>query len=271
MFDRNEQLEKIAIVFGGTKGIGRATSIALARQGFTVVACGRNINDIEALTQYAKEFNLNIRGDVCDVEDDEKIKKFCQNTIMQFGKIDTMVFAVGKVFSGNTLSTTLNDWDECFKLNLRAPFVAAKNVLPDMIKREAGSIVFVSTIWAQTTPRERIAYLTAKTGLTALVRGIAIDHGEKGIRANAVAPGYVDTEYLKSSISSVYGAENVENIMQTIFSAHPSKRIVRPEEVAEAILFLASDKSSGFNGQTLIIDGGATARFSLADIWKAAD
>lgn len=271
MSGKKERTEQVALVFGGTKGIGKETSLALARDGFFVYACGRNKEDITALEKNAKDCKLNIQGSVCDVENDEEIKSFCERAVTQFGRIDATVFSVGKIYSGNILSTTLSDWDDCFKVNLRAPFIATKNVLPEMIKQGGGSIVFVSTIWALTTPRERAAYLTAKTALTALARSIAIDHGEQGIRANAVAPGYVDTEYLKSSISAVHGLENVEHIMKTIVNAHPPKRIVRPEEVAEAILFLASDRSSAFNGQTLTVDGGASTKFSLADIWKSPD
>ena len=233
MSEKKERTEQVALVFGGTKGIGKEASLALAREGYFVFACGRNKEDITTLEKYAKDCNLNVQGSVCDVEEDEEIKSFCESAIKQFGRIDTTVFAVGKIYSGNILSTTLSDWDKCFKVNLRAPFVATKSVIPEMIKRGRGSIVFVSTIWALTTPRERVAYLTAKTALTALARSIAIDHGEQGIRANAVAPGYVDTEYLKSSISAVHGLENVEHIMKLIFDAHPSKRIVRPDEVAE--------------------------------------
>jgi NAD(P)-dependent dehydrogenase (short-subunit alcohol dehydrogenase family) len=259
---------KVALVIGGTKGMGHATTIALARDGFRVVACSRSQGDVDALLAEAGAMGLPIVGSVCDAACEEDLDAFIDGAAERFGRIDALVFAAGKAFAGNALTLTAGQWDECFRINLRAPFLAARRVIPIMAAQGGGSLVFISTIWAFTTPRDRVAYLTAKSGLPALVRGLAIDHGENGIRCNAVAPGYVDTGFLKESIAAVHGWQHVDDAIEDVLKAHPLGRMVKPEEVAEAICFLAGDRSSGFTGQTLTIDGGAATRFSLADAWR---
>ena len=258
----------VAVVIGGTKGMGRAASLALAQDGFEVFACSRDQKDVDALCEEGRQGDLRIDGAVCDVADEAALNGFIDTAAQSYGRIDALVFAAGRAYPGNALELTSEDWDSCFRLNLRAPFLAAKRALPVMIAGGGGSLVCGSTIWAFTTPCDRLAYLTAKSGLTALVRGLAVDHGGQGIRANAVAPGYVDTEFLRRSIEMVHGSEQMPEVLANVLKAHPMGRMVQPEEVAETISFLASDRSSGFNGQTLIVDGGATTKFSLADAWR---
>jgi len=260
--------DKVALVVGGTKGMGRAASIALACDGFRVSACSRSQGDIDDLRETMQAMGLEVDGSVCDAANEEELNAFIDSAAGKFGRIDALVFAAGKAFPGNALTLSSAQWDECFRINLRAPFLAAKRVIPVMAAKGGGSLVFISTIWALTTPRDRVAYLTAKSGLPALVRGLAIDHGESGIRCNAVAPGYMDTEFLRQSVADIHGAERVDAVIEDALAAHPLGRMIKPEEVAEAICFLASERSSGFTGQTLTIDGGAATRFSLADAWR---
>lgn len=257
----------VAVVVGGTKGMGRAASLALARDGFAVFAGSRGQKDVDALCDEGREAGLRIDGMACDAEDELALDAFIDTAVLRHGGIDALIFAAGRAYSGNALDLSSEDWDSCFRINLRAPFLAAKRALPVMMSGGGGSIVFVSTIWAFTTPRDRLAYLTAKSGLTALVRGLAVDHGGQGIRVNAVAPGYVDTEFLRQSIETVHGSAKTPEVLANVLKAHPMGRMVQPTEVAEAISFLAGERSSGFNGQTLVVDGGATTKFSLADTW----
>jgi NAD(P)-dependent dehydrogenase (short-subunit alcohol dehydrogenase family) len=259
---------KVALVIGGTKGMGRSASLVLARDGFEVFASSRQQRDVDALREEGTAANLPIEGMVCDAEDDASLNRCIDAAAERYARIDALVFAAGRAYPGNALDVSSEDWDACFRINLRAPFLAAKRALPIMISNGGGSLVFVSTIWAFTTPRDRLAYLTAKSGLTALVRGLAIDHGGDGIRANAVAPGYVDTEYLRRSIAMIHGSENISDLLETVLKAHPMRRMVQPEEVAQVVCFLASERASSVNGQTLIVDGGATAKFALADLWS---
>lgn len=265
------ETSRVAVVIGGTKGIGRATALALARDGYRVVVCSRGQPDVDALIGEGRDAGRQVDGRVCDVGDEAALDAFIDWAGERFGRIDALVFAAGKAFSGSALSLSLEEWDACFRINLRAPFVAVKRALPRMIASGGGSIVFVSSIWALTTPRDRLAYLTVKSGLPALARGLAVDHGDDGIRANVVAPGYVETAFLHQSLAALHGEQELPRLLDEILRAHPLGRMVTPAEVADVIGFLASDRASGMSGQTLVVDGASTTRFSLADMWKVKE
>jgi meso-butanediol dehydrogenase/(S,S)-butanediol dehydrogenase/diacetyl reductase len=258
----------VALVVGGTKGIGRAASFALAHAGFHVVACSRGRADVEKLADDARREAQSIEAVICDAANDDDLARFIDEAAAKHGRIDALVFTAGKAFRGSVLDLTPADWDACLGINLRAPFVAAKQVLPHMVRQKSGSIVFISSIWAVTTPRKRAGFVVAKSGLQALARAIAVDHGEHGIRANCVAPGYVDTDFLRRSLADIHGPDRVEALFADIVNAHPSRRLVTPENVAATVAFLAGPQGAGTNGQAIIVDGGSTARFSLADMWN---
>lgn len=257
----------VALVIGGTKGIGRAISFALAASGFHVAACGRNGMDVERLAKDASQESRSIEAVTCDASKDDELARLIDKTAAKLGRIDAMVFTAGKAFCGSLLELSAADWDACLGINLRAPFLAAKHVIPHMVRQEGGSIVLMSSIWAVTTPRKRAGYVVAKSGLPALARAIAIDHGEHGIRANCVAPGYVDNAFLRQSLADIHGQDRVDMLLDDVLDAHPSRRLVTPEDVAATVAFLAGARSAGTNGQTLIVDGGSTVRFSLAGMW----
>jgi len=204
----------------------------------------------------------------CDAEDECALNRFIDEAGKRAGRVDALVFAAGKAYRGSVLDLDANDWDACLRINLRAPFLAAKRVLPIMIAQGRGTLVFVSSIWAVSTPRSRAAYVVAKAGLPALARALAIDHADQGIRVNVVAPGYVDNEFLRTSIAAVHGAAKVQEVLTNVLAAHPSGQLVTPEQVAQTISFLAGTRASGVNGQTLIVDGASTVRFALADMWR---
>lgn len=263
----NDAGRAMALVVGGTKGIGRAASFALARAGFHVVACGRGSADVDKLAEDASREAQAIEAIACDATKDDDLVRLIDETAAKFGRIDALAFTAGKAFRGSVLDLTPADWDACLGINLRSPFLAAKHVIPHMVRQKGGSIVFMSSIWAVTTPRKRAGFVVAKSSLLALARAIAVDHGEHGIRANCVAPGYVDTAFLRRSLADIHGQDRVETLFDDIVNAHPSRRLVTPEDVAATVAFLAGPQAAGTNGQTIIVDGGSTTRFSLADMW----
>jgi NAD(P)-dependent dehydrogenase (short-subunit alcohol dehydrogenase family) len=132
-----------------------------------------------------------------------------------------------------------------------------------MTARRGGAIVFISSIWALTTGPERAAYVTAKTALTGLARSIAVDHAGQGVRANCVAPGYVDTDLLRQSLARQY--DDVEKGLESIRRAHPLGRLVAPEDIAGAVAFLIGHDARSITGQTLVVDGGVSTRFALPE------
>lgn len=251
--------------------MGKASAFALARDGFQVFACGKFEAEVVATNREAADLGLAFSAEVCDAGDVKALNSFIERVAARAGKVNALVFTVGRAFSGNVETLTPESWDECMYVNLKLPFLAAKAAVPVLARSGGGTMVFIATIWAFTTPRDRAAYVAAKTGLTGLVRSLAIDHGRQNIRVNAVAPGYVETPFLLKSIEEVRGVRTVDEVIAEVEAAHPLGHMVTPDDVANTISFLSGPMSSGINGQTVVVDGGATAKFSLADAWSRPD
>lgn len=249
-----------AFVTGGTRGIGFAIAKRLAGDGFAVTVCGASADGVDACRAAAKTASLAIVARQVDVCESEALADAIVLAAGENG-LDVLVCCAGRPTIGNVLTLSLVDWDCCLDLNLRACFVAAKAALPGMVAKGGGAIVFVSSIWAQTTGPDRAAYVTAKTALTGLARSIAVDHAGEGVRANCVAPGYVDTALLRQSLARQH--EDIEKGLDTIRRAHPLGRLVAPEDVAGAVAFLVGPDARSITGQTLVVDGGISVRFAL--------
>ena len=249
-----------AFVTGGTRGIGYAIAERLASDGFAVTACGTSAEGVAECEAASKAANVAITPRQVDVCDSEALTDAIGQSAGERG-LDVLVCCAGRPTIGNALDLSPADWDRCLDLNLRACFVAAHAALPGMVAKRGGVIVFVSSIWAQTTGPERAAYVTAKTALTGLARSIAVDHAAQGIRANCVAPGYVDTNLLRRSLARNHA--EVSEALDSIRRAHPLGRLVMPEEIAGAVSFLVGHDARSITGQTLVIDGGVSIRFAL--------
>lgn len=249
-----------AFVTGGTRGIGYAIAARLAGDGFAVTACGASAEGVAECDAAARAADLAISARQVDVCDSEALTDAIGQAAGESG-LDLLVCCAGRPTIGNALELSLADWDRCLDLNLRACFVAAHAALPGMVAKGGGAIVFVSSIWAQTTGPERAAYVTAKTALTGLARSIAVDHAAQGVRANCVAPGYVDTDLLRRSLARNH--DDVAEALEGIRRAHPLGRLVLPEEIAGAVAFLVGRDARSITGQTLVVDGGVSIRFAL--------
>lgn len=251
---------KSAFVTGGTRGIGLAVSDLLAQRGARVVACGSTEASVCSCREYADRAGLTIRPIKADVNREDEIAAAMKSAAHWNGGLDILVCCAGRAFRGSALQITASDWDECLALNLRGPFLAAKAALPFLAARGEGAIVLTSSIWAVTATPDRTAYIVAKSALTALVRSLAVDHAAEGVRANAIAPGYIDTDLLRRSLSEANPGRKVSELLAEAAAQHPLRRIGCPKDVAEAVLFLASPRSAFITGQTLIVDGGLTSQ-----------
>jgi NAD(P)-dependent dehydrogenase (short-subunit alcohol dehydrogenase family) len=251
---------KSAFVAGGTRGIGLAVSNLLADCGARVVACGSTDMSVAACREEADAAGRTIRPVKADVNRQDEIAAAIKSAAEWNDGLDILVCCAGRAFRGSTLATSGSDWDECLSLNLRGPFLAAQAALPFLVARGDGAIVLTSSIWAVTATPGRTAYIVAKSALTALARSLAVDHAPAGVRANAVAPGYIDTDLLRRSLSEANPGREVSELLEEASAQHPLRRLGRPEDVAEAVLFLASPRSAFITGQTLIVDGGLTSQ-----------
>lgn len=265
---RGELNDCVALVTGGTRGIGLAVCEALARQGATVVTCGSTASSVAHCEQRVRELGLAITPLLADVEKEDAVDAMVRETIARHGRLNVLVPAVGRAFRGTATETTAADWDRCLSVNLRAPFLIARAALPHLIRSGESSIVFVSSIWAVTATYRRVAYTVAKSGLTDLARVLAIDHAVDGVRVNAVAPGYVDTDLLRQSLSEIDPGRPVDQLLAAAADDQPLKRLSRPEEIGEVVAFLVGPHARCITGQTLVIDSGITTKYALAERWK---
>ena len=257
--------DQIAVVIGGTRGIGWAICRALCLQGAQVVTCGSSIESVREASRKAAAEELQLDVVQADARREAELEALIGRALGIKGHLNTVVHCAGKALHGDALATSRSDWDQCIELNLTAPFLAAKSAIPHLAKAPNASLIFVSSIWAVTATRRRLAYSVAKAGLAALARNLAVDCGPDGIRVNAVAPGFIETDLLARSQREISPSAN---LMPEIIAKHPLRRIGLPSEVGELVGFLASPEAAFITGQLIVIDGGITTQSGLADLWK---
>jgi NAD(P)-dependent dehydrogenase (short-subunit alcohol dehydrogenase family) len=243
---------RVALVTGATSGIGRATALRFAEEGARLALVGR---DAEALSDVAREAQgrgaeaLEIRADVTAEED---ARRAVDETIGRFAALDVLVNAAGIIANGTVENTALADWDAMMNVNLRAVFHLMQLAAPHLEKRP-GNVVNVSSVTGLRAFPGVLAYCVSKAGVDQLTRCAALELAPKGVRVNAVNPGVVVTQvHRRGGMSEEKYADFLEHSRTT----HPLGRVGAAEEVAELILFLASDRASWITGATYSIDGG---------------
>ena len=243
---------KVAFVTGATSGIGHASAIAFANAGAKVVGVGRKteaLNDVEKQIRETGAEVLTIQADLSDVHEAERA---VQRALEVFGGIDVLVNAAGHLSNGTVENTTLQAWDDMMDVNVRAVFQLMQKALPSLIERR-GNIVNVSSVTGLRAFPGVLAYCVSKAALDQLTRCASLELASKGVRVNAVNPGVVVTQiHKRGGMNDDAYAAFLEHSKTT----HPLGRTGRPEEIADLILFLASDRASWITGATYSIDGG---------------
>lgn len=237
---------KIALVTAAGQGIGRATALCFAAAGATVWATDVNQSALDTL---ARE-RSGIRTRMMNVTDDSAIREVAA----EVGTIDVLFNCAGYVHHGSILDCSDADWDFSFDLNVRSMFRTCRAFLPGMIAAGKGSIINMSSVVSsvKATPN-RFLYATTKAAVVGLTKAIAADYVSKGIRCNAICPGTIETPSLEDRIAA---QGDVEKVRAAFIARQPMGRLGRPEEIAAAALYLASDESAFMTGQTIVIDGG---------------
>ena len=257
---------KVAVVTGGSSGIGLATAAVLAEQGARVTICGLIHGEVNAAVAELAAAGHRVHGVVADVTDERAIAALMDDTVARDGGLDILVTAAGIQRYGTAAETTEPEWDEVISVNLTGCFLAVKHALPAMRERGSGSVVIVSSVQAFVTQTGVAAYTASKGALNAFARSVAVDEATHGIRVNTVCPGSVDTPMLRMAARrfSDGSDEGERRVIEDWGRVHPLGRVARPEEVGEAIAFLASDRASFITGASLSVDGGLLATVAVA-------
>ncbi len=247
-----EMQGRTALVTGATSGIGRAASLRFAEAGARVAAVGRNEEALRAVVEEITASGGEALAVRADVTVEAEARSAVESVVEKFGSLDVLVNAAGHISNGTIENTTLEAWDAMMQVNLRSVFYLMQLSVPHLEKRR-GNIVNVSSVTGLRAFPGVLAYCVSKAGVDQLTRCAALELAAKGVRVNAVNPGVVVTEiHRRGGMSEENYAAFLERSKQT----HPIGRVGEAREVAELILFLASDRASWITGATYSIDGG---------------
>jgi NAD(P)-dependent dehydrogenase (short-subunit alcohol dehydrogenase family) len=244
--------DNVAVVTGASSGIGRATALLFAKNGWSVVAFGRNENELNALRDDSRDTDGTIRIHLGDITETSQVDRLVSDTIDNLGRIDALINAAGIIKSGNIEDTTLDDWDKMMNVNIRSAFYLMQKCIPHLAATK-GNVVNVSSVTGTRAFPNVLAYCVSKAATDQLTRCTALELAPKGIRVNAVNPGVVITNLHKRGGMS---DEAYEKFLDHAKNTHPIGRPGQPEEVAELICYLASEKAAWITGATYEIDGG---------------
>jgi NAD(P)-dependent dehydrogenase (short-subunit alcohol dehydrogenase family) len=247
-----ELANKVLLITGATSGIGKATALRFAQAGASIAAVGRDQRALLELQNQVESAGTELLSIPSDLSHEGETESVVAKTVERFGGIDVLVNAAGHISSGTIENTALAAWDAMLEINLRAPFVLMQKALPTIIKRR-GNIVNVSSVTGLRAFPGVLAYCVSKAGLDQLTRCAALELAAQGVRVNAVNPGVVVTEIHKRGGMT---EEQYDAFLAHSKTTHPLGRVGQPQEIAELILFLASDRASWITGATYSIDGG---------------
>lgn len=253
------EFQNKVVIVTGTTGIGRAVAKRLARAGARVLSCGIDATANETLRMEASSEKLPIETRLVDVSQVEDVQRAVGEAVSSYGGLDIIVNCAAIHPYGDCVETDLETWNRCMSVNVGGIYLLAHFGIPEMKKRGGGAIVNLSSVQGRACQRGVAAYATSKGAIHSLTRALALDHARDRIRVNSISPGSIATPILELSARMLAPDLSVEEAFLRFGNAHPLGRIGTPEEVAELVAFLASDRSSFCTGGDYLIDGGLLA------------
>lgn len=239
---------KVAVVTGGSRGIGRAIATELAKHGADIAFTGRSLNDnTRSLESELAQLGVKAKAYATDAADYNASEEFIKEVLQEFGKIDILVNNAGITKDGLLMRMSEEQWDEVLRVNLKSAFNLTKAVTMPMMRARQGSIINISSVVGVTGNAGQANYAASKAGLIGFTKATAKELGSRGIRINAIAPGFIQTD-----MTDVLDPKMVEEWSKSI----ALRRLGTPEEVAQVVAFLSSDAASYITGQVLNVCGG---------------
>ena len=248
---------RIAIITGAGRGIGRAIAERFAREGAAVVLAQRSGDEIESLASLITHNHGSAIAVPTDVRDPASVARLIEHTLETHGRIDVLCNNAGVGHVQNVVDLRLADYEDVMNVNVRGALLSMKAALPSLVERGEGSIINIVSVLSFVARPVATAYCTSKAALLGLSRQVALDYASRGIRVNAIAPGFVDTEQFRTYCQR---QPDPEAVVEEVLSLTPMGRLGTPEDVAGAAVFLASDDSRWVTGSVLVVDGGMLCR-----------
>ncbi len=248
--------DRTAIITGGSAGIGRATALLFAQEGARVVIAARSAEHGQEVVERIQAAGGTARFVACDVRRPDDCARAVQAAVDAFGQLDILFNNAGIVPVGTALETTPTVWDDVLATNVSGTFYMSRAALPPMIARGRGVIINCGSDWSVVGGQAAAAYCATKGAVALLTKAMALDHGRQGIRINAICPG--DT-YVERWNAKLKPGQTLEAYLDDLGQGFALGRVASADEIARAVLFLASDDSSYMTGALLVVDGGNTA------------
>ncbi len=247
--------QKIAIITGGSSGIGRVTAVALAKEGARVVIAARRAKEGEETVRLVKEAGSEGIFVKTDVANEDDVKSLVEKTIKTYGRLDYAFNNAGIAEDPTPfVDQPSTVFDNIMNINVKGVWLSMKYEIPQMLKNGGGAIVNMSSAAGVIAPAQMPIYAASKHAVLGVTKSAALEYAKSGIRINAIAPGAIETDMYEQVVGNNKQVQEVLNTMQ------PIGRIGKPEEIANAVVWLLSDRASFVTGHTLLVDGGMVSR-----------
>lgn len=248
--------EKVAIITGGARGIGAKTASMLAEQGAHVALFDRNESQLQETAAQLRRYGNDVLTYTVNIAERAQVQQAVKQVASSFKKIDIVVNCAGVLQDNLLAHMTEEEWDFVIDVNLKGSYLLAQAVEPYMVQQGSGKMIFISS-QAALGAKGRVNYAASKAGVQGITRTLALELGPSGINVNAVAPGFIDTEMsvVSEQSASKRGIDNFQQVKQAFIHRNPIQRTGKSEDVAYAILFLASEQANYITGQTIYVTG----------------
>jgi NAD(P)-dependent dehydrogenase (short-subunit alcohol dehydrogenase family) len=247
---------KVAIVTGAASGIGEASARRFAREGAMVVVADIRGAKAETVAKSIVEDGGEATATEVDVADAASVEAMVQLAVSRYGRLDVLFNNAGTLRPGTAVQLAVEDWDFVMAVNVRSVFLGAKFAIPHMVAQGGGSIINTASISGLHGDGGAVCYAASKAAVINLTRALSTDHGPEGVRVNAICPGTIETPPVRRMMAE-------PAVLERNVNAHALRRLGRPEEIAAAAVWLASDESSFVSGEAIVVDGGLRAQSPL--------